>query len=853
MKIPPNFTPIIAHSHPQNLGKQYPKKNLTALYYHSCIDHLPLSFVDKLASKPKVLKQISILNAKIDEIEKELQSSRAKLESLEGGKAAKLPWIGYLVKLLFKCYNRHLIALSEFKNQSLKATENQYTQEIEKLFQSLPLTEESETAAIFELEHQLRVALEDLPDNEECLSIYSEKILPLIQQMKQAIKENPFHFVVYAAAAKGKALQAGLKALKHLAENQPIFEEKMKSNQSVYISAKEGVVFKQANPKAKEEESIISSLFDLMSKDAVVGSFHIQEPSIKNLGIQISSKESHFSSLPIDYSSIFSDETKKTLSKLIDVEAKPFIKEMILMQELYDQNGEDFKDKARAAILNRLTPQAEFNAILTGEVQLLDMFSKNLGVAPETSLEYERFKNMEFLLPLGFKNFKELIKEYLGGRIPSDTLIQYTEHGTTVSKPLNELSELLKALNGRWNFVIFDTDLSLAEDNRLQQQTYTSLHKKNEIVQQSLPIKQHLIPLRSVLLESDWKDKLLSEETVQHLMNSGERDYRVKHWIKRLDAPIYKQLPSSVITCVMNYVAPKIQKYNLSEQRKNLKDLKGKDLKSDDDVTINLLKTQFAQEISDPSQHYFLWKTLEQALSKVVVRPNDTWETIAKNHHQSIENLKMLNPGKLIPGKMIKITYDLLSFSPTAVKKRTRIAAQLFPRITFRQQTALLERQNNRMQYLQTYQELLNSSCQGEQLFVLLEKFINRSTTPLSSTKKEDYLKKMKELKRSSDNLSEHIAVLKNEICQKCQPTYFNLLKAMYPLMADAYALNFAIHQNEMKAGKNIGLYKESLEKSILEAKEKFPSTSSVVRLANVLQDQINSYENPSFFGHWRE
>lgn len=854
MQISRNLLPFISSSVPLNPKKINQSKNLTHLYYQACIDNLPLSFVDKLASRPKILKQISILNTKVDEIEKELQSSKKKIELLEGGKAAQLPWIGFLLKLLCKCYNRQLIALAEFKYQSLKLSQLQYTQDLAKLFQSLPITDESETAAIFDLEYQLRLALEDLPEKEEYLIVYSEKILPLIQQMKQAIKENPYHFVVHAAAAKGKAVQAGLETLKHLSENQPIIEEKAKSNHTVYLLEKAGVVFKQATPKAKEEEIITNSLLALMSKDAIVGSFHIHEPLIQKFGIQITTEESKISTISADYSSSFNDQTKKILSKLNDVEAKPFIKEMILMKELYSKNGEDFKDKARIAILDRLTPEAEFNAILTGEVQLLDMYANNLGVTPESSIEYERFKNLEFILPSGSKNFKELIKEYLGENLSPDTPIQYIDQGITICKPLSKLPELLKALNGRWNFVIFDTDLSLAEDNRLQQQTYTSISKRNDVVIQSSPMKQqHLIPLRSVLLESDWKDKPLSAETIYRLMNSEARDYLVKQWIKRLDAPIYKQLPLSITTSVMDYVAPIIHKYHLSQQRRDLKDLNGNDLKNEEGITITLLKKQFAQEICDPHHHYFLWKILEEALSFVRVRSNDSWETIAKKHKQSIESLKLLNSGQLIPGKMIKIKYDLLSSSPTVAEKRTKIAHQLFPRITYRQQIALLERQERRTEYLKTYQDLLNSKTSKEKLLIQLEKFIIQSTTPLSSMKKEDYLNKVKELKEFSEKDSQKILELKNEICKKCQPSYFNLLKAMYPLLADAYALNFAIHQNEIKAGKNIGLYTESLEKTILETKKKFPSTSCYTRLADSLQNQINTYKTPSFFGHWRE
>ena len=77
-------------------------------------------------------------------------------------------------------------------------------------------------------------------------------------------------------------------------------------------------------------------------------------------------------------------------------------------------------------------------------------------------------------------------------------------------------------------------------------------------------------------------------------------------------------------------------------------------------------------------------------------------------------------------------------------------------------------------------------------------------------------------------------------------------MKAMYPLLADAYALNQALNLNEAEAGRCVGLFSEPLETAIAKAKKRFKPATPRFQLAKHLEDQITTIKDPSFFGHWK-
>lgn len=867
-------------------------------------------------------------------------------------------------------------------------------------------------AEIFCNENRVRKALEkDSPLKEEDQQFYNQEILPFIQQAKLSIKQRPIHSAIKAAAAKGKAVQVGLKALKNLAQDDPWIRKNVNSAQSVCLLPQEGTVFKHLTEKAAEEERIVNSLFDLMSEKAVVGTFNIQKASLKRFGIQVPldikergftldvlspalrtgikeklpakhlailetheskpaqdspiktyyqqmkskkwniqlpgkekkkvdfktlqklnladklSPETIISSYPIslsfgdhirlgtplfqalNYFPTFEEPTvyltpdlripdhkiayelceqfkwicidqndvqqevdfktlhaiflkKETMKKMFpiwngidtipsndqfkialnapwklfsseimhlteinpdsnsssysatpvcNIQTKPFV-EMLLLNDL------DLE--TRDAALKRLTKHSQFNAILTSELQLLDLHAKNLGVKPKHNSAYSHYKNVQFtLLPSNeTKNFKDLIIAYLKGQIQPDTVIKFKKKGREIVKQLKDLPKLQQALNVRWNLVIFDTDLSLSEDNWLQFQIRSG-------------VKEHLIPLRSVLLETSWKDHPLSDAMIQYLMNSEEHDFRVEQWASKADAPIYKRLSASALAIIKQQMTPYIEKYSLSDSRNN-------------NVTIKSLTNQFSDEVSDAAHP--VWKIIEQDLSSA-----------AQRYHENVATFKDLNLKVVQPRKKIKLQFDnLTSSNPEAKKKRKEMATQLFPRITSRQQRALLERQRNRKEYLRNYQNLSQSTLKGEELFTQIEQYVQASTTLFSSRRRAELLRELTSRKDEFLNQPQTLSDFKSTICTECQPSYFNLAKVMYPLLADAYELNQAVYSegigySKAVPGQRIGLYDKPLQETIKRAKTQFAADSPEVRLAEHMERQITDISNPAFFGTW--
>lgn len=246
--------------------------------------------VDRLGSpKPGITKKIKLLHTQIDTIEKKLESSKQNVEKLEGRWAAKIPLLGTLIKIFYKWYNSNLLNQEHKNSEAFRESKSKYEKEIEALQLSLSSLKEVKIphAEVFEIENQMRMALEkDFPEKEKYQNLYRQ-ILPFVEQAKQSITKKPFHFAAQAAAAKGKAAQAGLQALKNLTENSPVITNSGISSQEIFLLPEEGAVFKVSSERAEEEERLVNDLFDLMSKQAVVGTFHIQKTSAQAFGIQV--------------------------------------------------------------------------------------------------------------------------------------------------------------------------------------------------------------------------------------------------------------------------------------------------------------------------------------------------------------------------------------------------------------------------------------------------------------------------------------------------------------------------------------------------------------------------------------
>ncbi len=75
--------------------------------------------------------------------------------------------------------------------------------------------------------------------------------------------------------------------MQNLTENKSVIGTNIDSAQKVYLLPDEKAVCKKSSPRAKEEEQIVNDLFDIMSENAVVGSFNMSTTSRQKFGIPV--------------------------------------------------------------------------------------------------------------------------------------------------------------------------------------------------------------------------------------------------------------------------------------------------------------------------------------------------------------------------------------------------------------------------------------------------------------------------------------------------------------------------------------------------------------------------------------
>ena len=508
------------------------------------------------------------------------------------------------------------------------------------------------------------------------------------------------------------------------------------------------------------------------------------------------------------------------IKSLTNYQAKPFIKDLVMLDEL-----QAFPE-AMVDVFQKLVPEAEFNGILTGLFQCLDLHQRNLAVVPVANREYKKFQHLKFFVPSenSTLSFNQLILHYLDGRIEDREFVQFKLDGVLRSSRIIEESDLLKALSVDWKFVIFDTDLSIGEDNLLQFQ-------RRDLC------CEHLIPLRSILLEIEWKDDPLKEETIQLLRDSEKNDRLIAGWAQRADAPVRKRLSASlqkeIDQLFVHFGTDSLSSFRIDSEDFTLQELQG--------VFVEEFCYSEDPGISD------LWVRIEEEL----------------NFPGAVNGFSIADDKGRIDTQRI----DLTSSTETADKNRRKIAMQLFPRLSCRQQEALFQRQKSMRDYLRNYDELVNSELEDQELYTQLSNYLSLKETPLNIIEKNQYLYILKCAAASSD-YSRELIQLYNEICEKCQPTYFNLMKAMYPLLADAFELytvtvsrleylqnhsDLETKSDEQLAGQAIGCYSAPLEEAIKIAKEKFPTDNEYYILAEMIELAIINKENPSYFGSWKK
>lgn len=506
------------------------------------------------------------------------------------------------------------------------------------------------------------------------------------------------------------------------------------------------------------------------------------------------------------------------IKRLIDYEAKPFIQGMVKLNQL--RNYPDALHK----IFKRLTAESEFNGILTGLLQCLDLHSANLAVAPIPNAAFQKFQHYQMYLPFDdlVLNFSQFLLSYLNEEIEDSDCVRYFSDNQWKKGKICSDADLLEAVNIDWKLVIFDTDLSLGEDNELQVQVLLeecpTQEENNELQMQES--EEHLIPLRSALLELAWKDEPLKPETIEMLKRSEKSDFLAANWIRRLEASMRKKLPTECLKRFDNLWI-KNKSHSLSCFRRTLKD-----------CTMSELRDFYVENLCDISQNTLLqeWTRIQQ-------------EMLSKNKG--------------------KFTVELTSATEESKKQREKIVKALFPRLSIRQQTALFDRTKAMRNYLKKFDEINTYRAEENQLFDKIRIYLNDKETPLNSIEKARFLTIL-EAAQKSMNFREELESLRQNICQKCQPTYFNLMKAMYPLLADAFELyrlsvdeikyfkDFEIFENaEQLAGECIGHYRTSLENAIELVKNKFQKGDLRYLLAVKMEKAIQNKKDPSFFGYW--
>lgn len=789
-----------------------------------------------------------------------------------------LPFSNQTKSILSDMFNR-LFNKNEISEEELAAildTAQNLDQLIKKATElgedpNAPLAEE-DVQAIFRFEEQFRNFLDRSDQKnpayqEQVLEVYNTIIAPLVERAKKTVTSNLKHLSSQAAAEKGRALQAGLKTITDLEKGAILPKESKKiKEEKVSVIPATGAVLKKGNAQSTEEEHQIDALISLSIKKGNVPFFSFADLSSKRFGSPTSAgnskparahagspagaagphvalaENSNDSAKAAAVTESPAKAPEKPPAQQQNADAKPYIEGLMTFNDL-------LKNEALSRrVLERLDQNSEIKAVLTAEFQFLDLHAGNLGVVPILAQEHEHFRDLSFAY--GLKTgvpFHSLVEEFLSGNINENTKIFFSSKDKQTKaaafQPIKAIPGLLKALNSPWEFVLFDMDRALAESNELQ-------------IQRRQGVLESSIPFRSVLLGFSWKSNPLSRETIETLQDPS-RDERVRNWVSRKDAPVRKWMrhPEQIDRLLKKEIEQ--EKYTLSAHR-----IQGKEM------TVEELRKTFSEDLSSLDNYPEIWNAIQQELSAdrstgwfkpYRVRQDETLAEIAQKHHLSTDELMALNrqhtPDSIIrPGTKLRVKDDLTSQSPSAERQRKKIAAQFFPRLSWKQRDALFERQVRRNEYLQNVQRLASIKEYSPNVLNDVKTIILSHSTPLSTNLKNEFLHQIDELmnvNERKEGLNEFTALMK-ELNEQFTPSYFNLVKAMYPLLADVHELLFYLSKhNAQTAGLNIGLYSRPLEEVINESKEERPFSLTTSMLENRMQELKNG--PAAFFGEWSE
>lgn len=482
-------------------------------------------------------------------------------------------------------------------------------------------------------------------------------------------------------------------------------------------------------------------------------------------------------------------KSKSVLAQIQDFQVKPFIEELILLSQL------DKYPTAKKFILKNMTAESEFSAFMTGLLQFLDLHADNIGLKLDLKGAHLDYMNVVFFVYSSkgacTLKFSELVIEYHAGHISDHETVFFKKSGEIFSNEIGNLTDLKLALYSKWKLVFFDTELSLAENNKWR-------YEKNGL---------HM-PFRSGFLCSSWRNYPLQPATLKLLEESEEAEKKMWAWIRKSEAPIRQHLSARVNAQIDTLIHDRVIQYKLSTDDGSY------------NHTINELQYDFVGDISDFESNENLWKLIHEHYKKKI---------------------------------------DLTSVSSEAQKQREFIAGQLFPRLTIDQQNALNERFIRMRKFLKDYKELSLCELEGQDVLNYLREYIDQPETCLSTITYRAFKTRIDELLKNSSVDSKAVFKLYIKILKTCRPTYFNLMKVMYPHLADVYALiKKVIHQinyitpedkkcsDEQLIGEAIGFWRTSVTEILTLIKKKYPSSSIFYEIATQLEQSKS--EKPSFF-----
>lgn len=501
--------------------------------------------------------------------------------------------------------------------------------------------------------------------------------------------------------------------------------------------------------------------------------------------------------VPWKVASHYSPVTEVEKVSLTDVQAKRFMQGMKTVEEM----SPEFRQKAFA----RLDQNSEMNAILLSELQFYDLHTNNLGVRVKRNEANAAFIEASFTVPRLNKTvrFDELVELYLTGIINDNDRVNFEKKAA----PLRMIADLRAALqNPSYELVLFDIDVNFAETNGVH---YLETGTQG-----------FLLPLRSCLLKLEWKDKALAPEVVEWAKQAEKRDLASLQWISGATSPIYHFIGNELKEAVLHKIFEfaKDPKYSLSYYGNRAEKPQ---------TTVAEIREVFSDDLSqlDTKEKIVFWNTLQTTLISngwfrpYVVQPGESWQEIAIKLDSNLAELRRLNPDvkQLTPGMALNTKPNLLDPSPFAQSVRQKLSAQLFPKATVYQIEAFRERIALRNQYFASVQKLDLMLNQRIYDITELRQILQQRSTPLATVAKTNYLEDLQaiELGLFGEDQARELQRLTREIANEIKPTYFNLTKALYPLLADVWEVLLVRFGSPVEAGSYVGQFGYSIEKLI--------------------------------------